>query len=315
MINVSKLEDQNILVTGGSGFLGHHIVKCLEQENPRRIISFSSKQYDLTNEEAVKSLFTDNDIDVVIHAAADVGGIGYNSTHPGQQFYKNIMMNTLVQHYAKLKNVKKFVGIGSVCEYPAEAPVPFKEDDIWNGYPIEDNDAYALSKRMLLAQSIVYRKEYGFNAVHLLPINLYGPRDNFDLASAHVIPALVRKIHTALVHDISEVEVWGTGEETREFLFVEDAARAIVSATKYYNSSQPINIGTGEEVKIKTVADEIKNILGYRGKFVYNTDKPGGHKRRQLDVSRANEAFGFEAKITLREGLKRTIDYWVTTNE
>lgn len=306
------LNDMNVLVTGGNGFLGSHFINILSKEPIKELYTFSSKEYDMRIEEDVKEIFSKFNIDVVIHIAGDVGGIGYSSTHPGNQFYNNIMINTLIQHYAWKSGVKKFVGLGSVCEYPADTQVPFREETIWDGYPVETNDAYGLTKRMMLAQSIAYKKEYGFNAIHLLPVNLYGPKDNFDMNNSHVIPALIRKIHNAKINNISEVEIWGTGEESREFLYVEDAAEAILKATKLYNHIDPINLGTGSEIKIRDIANTISEIIGYEGEFVYNTSKPGGQKRRQLDISKAKEYFGFEATTTLRVGIENTINYYLS---
>ncbi|QNK58176.1 GDP-L-fucose synthase [Paenibacillus sp. PAMC21692] len=305
-----SLTNKRILVTGANGFLGSHFIEEIKKEPIKELLSFSSKEYDLRNEENVKQLFSNIKVDVVIHIAADVGGIGYSSSHPGIQFYNNVMINTLIQHYSLKAKVEKFVGLGSVCEYPAETLVPFKEEDLWNGYPVETNDAYGLSKRMLLAQSIAYKKEFGFNAIHLLPVNLYGPKDNFDINNSHVIPALIRKIHHAKINNLDTVEVWGTGEESREFLYVEDAAKALLKATKFYNEIDPVNIGTGYETKIREIASIIARIIGYKGKFAYNNLKPGGQKRRQLDVTKAEKLFNFKASTSLENGLENTVEYY-----
>lgn len=251
-----------------------------------------------------------SNIDIVIHIAADVGGIGYSSKHPAQQYYRNILMNTYILHYSYLNNVKKFVGIGSVCEYPAETPVPFKEENLWNGYPVITNDSYGLTKRMLLTQGIAYNREYGLNCIHLLPVNLYGPKDDFDLNNSHVIPALIRKILTAKQEGLDFVEVWGTGEESREFLFVEDAAEAIVKATELYDDVEPVNLGSGKEIKIFEIANIIKELVGYNGEFKYLNNGLGGQNRRMLDVSLAKEKFGFTANTSFIDGLKKTIEYY-----
>lgn len=308
---MDDLKGLRVMVTGAYGFLGRYVVDLLKLEDPKEIVTFSRRKYDLTNESSVSRLFREHQADVVIHIAADIGGIGYSSSHPAKQYYNNVMMNTLVLHYAWLNKVQKFVGIGSVCEYPATTPVPFREDDIWNGYPVESNDAYGISKRMLLAQSMAYRREHGFNAIHLVPINLYGPRDNFDIHHSHVIPALIRKIHHGKVNGEPNVEVWGTGETSREFLYVEDAARAIIMSTKKYNDILPVNLGTGYEIKIKQLVKEIADLLQYGGEFTFNPSKPGGQQRRQLDISRAKACFGFDASTSLRDGLRKTIEYYM----
>ena len=303
--------DKKVLVTGAYGFLGKNIVNLLREHGIKDLITDSHKKYDLTKEEQVKKLFSMNkEIDIVIHAAADVGGIGYSNKHPGEQFYNNAMMNILTLHYAFKNNIKKFVGVGSVCEYPEKASIPFTEKNVWNGYPVPSNDAYGFTKRMLLAQSISYRKEYAFNAIHLLPINLYGSGDDFNLETSHVIPALIRKMCEAIENNDREIVVWGSGKASREFLYVEDAARGIILAAEKYNKPEPVNIGTGFEIKIKDLVELIAELTGFQGKIKWDTTKPDGQLRRRLDVSRAKEEFGFEAKVDFRKGLKKTIEWY-----
>jgi GDP-L-fucose synthase len=309
-----NLKNDKILFTGSDGFLGSHTLETFKEKDAKNLVTFSIKEFDLRKEESVKKLFEKfKDVDIVVHIAGDVGGIKYSSTYPGRQYYNNIMMNTLILHYAYLNKVKKFVGIGSVCEYPEVTPIPFKESYVWNGYPVPSNDAYGLSKRSLLAQSIAYNKEYGFNAVHLLPINLYGPRDDFSLENSHVIPALIIKIDKAKKNNEKKVEVWGSGKASREFVYVKDAAEAIYLATEKYNKTDPVNIGTGHEIKIKDLAYLIKEIIGYEGELFFDTSKPEGQMRRQLDVTKAEKEFGFKAKIDFRQGLEKTIEWYKKT--
>lgn len=306
-----NIKEDNILITGANGFLGSHAVEKFKEHGTKNIITFSSKEFDLRKEDDVKKLFKKfSDTDIVVHIAGDVGGIRYSSTFPGQQYYNNVMMNTLIHHYAYENNVKKFVGIGSVCEYPEVTPLPFKEDELWNGYPVPTNDAYGLSKRMMLAQSIAYKKQYDFNAIHLLIINMYGPRDDFSLENSHVMPALIIKFMETKNKKEKNVNVWGSGEASREFLYVEDAAEAIVLSTEKYNKVEPVNVGTGIETKIKDLAYMIAEIIGYNGEIIFDSDKPEGQMRRQLDVSKAKIEFGFKAKIGLKEGLEKTINYF-----
>ena len=305
------IKNDNFLITGSHGFLGSHTVETFRENGANNIFTFSRKDFDLRKEEDLRKLFsTYKDIDVVIHIAADVGGIKYSSTHPAKQYYNNIMMNTLVLHHSYLNNVKKFIGIGSVCEYPEVTPVPFKESYVWNGYPVPSNDAYGLSKRSLLAQSIAYKKEYDFNAIHLLPINLYGPRDDFSLENSHVIPALIIKFYDAKLSNKKSVEVWGSGEASREFVYVKDTAEAIYLATMNYNKPDPINIGTGNEIKIKDLAYLISDIIDYEGEIIFDKNKPEGQLRRKLDITKAKNEFGFVAKTDFKEGLKQTIDWY-----
>lgn len=304
------LNDMRILVTGGRGFLGSHVVEQLSEAND--VFAPRSADYDLRDNEAVRQLFSDYpDLDVVIHAASDIGGIGYSSSHPGTQFYNNTLINLNIVHESMEAGVKKFVGVGSVCEYPAETPVPFREETIWDGYPVVTNDAYGLTKRMLLAQCDAYRRQFGFSSIHLLPVNLYGPRDDFDPENSHVIPALIRKAVAAVENGDPYVEVWGTGEESREFVYVDDAARAIVLATELYDDSKPVNIGSGREVTICELAKMICDLTGFQGEIRFANNGLGGQQRRMLDVSRAAESFGFTAQTDFEKGLRNTIDYYL----
>ena len=300
-------KDKKILITGGAGFLGSHLVgKLLEKGISRENIFIPrSKSLDLrilkncTN--AVK------DMDLVIHLAGNVGGIGYNREKPGELFYDNIIMGVQLMEEARKAGIKKFVGLGTICQYPKYAPIPFKEEDIWNGYPEETNAPYGLAKKMMLVQGQAYRQQYGFNAIHLMPVNLYGPGDNFDPESSHVIPALIKKFVDAKVKGNKVVEVWGTGKPTREFLYVDDAAEAIILAVEKYNKPEPVNIGSSFEISIKELAQLIKKLTGFSGKVVWDKTKPDGQPRRKLDTSKAEKEFGFKSKINFEEGLKRTI--------
>jgi len=301
-------EDKVVLVTGGKGFLGSHVVELLESKNPKKIIIPDHKEYDLIKSEDCDKLT--KEVDVVIHLAVDGGGIGYMRKHSGSVFYNNIMMNVLLQEFARRNGVKKFVGIGSVCEYPKFTEVPFKEEDLWLGFPEETNASYGLSKKMMGVQSQAYNSQYGFNGIHLLPTNLYGPRDDFDLESSHVIPALIRKILSAQKEGKNKVKIWGSGKASREFLFVEDCAKGILLAAENYNEPEPINLGAGEEISIKDLVYKIKTITGYEGEFEWDGDMPDGQPRRSLDVSKAKAKFGFEANVGLDEGLKETIKWY-----
>lgn len=303
-------KNKKILLTGGSGFFGTHLTRELIENgvDMKDIFIPRSKKYDLRNLRDVKKIV--KNIDIVLHLAAKVGGIGYNKEHPAEMFYDNIMMGTQLMHEAYLAGVKKFVAIGTICCYPKYTPVPFKEDDLWNGYPEETNAPYGLAKKMLLVQAQAYRQQYGMNAIFLLPVNLYGPGDNFDPDSSHVIPALIKKFVEAKKKKASTVEVWGTGKATREFLFVKDAARAIRMATELYDKSDPVNIGAGFEISIKDLVKKIKLAVGFEGKIVFDTSKPDGQPRRMLDTTRAEKEFGYKANTAFDDGLQEVIDWY-----
>ena len=305
-------EKHRVCVTGGAGFLGSFVVEKLMQRGAKDIFVPRIEEYNLVNLTDIQRMLEDSNPDVVIHLAAHVGGIGANREHPAEFFYDNLMMGVQLIHQAWLRGVKKFVAIGTVCAYPKYTPVPFKEDDLWNGYPEETNAPYGLAKKMLLVQSQAYRQQYGFNSIFLLPVNMYGPRDNFDLASSHVIPALIRKFIEAQEAGRGEVEIWGDGSPTREFIYVEDAAEGILLAAERYNGAEPVNIGSGFEISIKELAELIARLTGYQGKLVWDTSKPNGQPRRALDISRAEKYFGFRAQVPFEEGLRRTIEWYRT---
>lgn len=303
-------ENKKILVTGGAGFLGKNVVQQMIQRGavPWNIVIPRSKDCDLRdNLNCIKVV---KGIDVIIHLAAKVGGIGYNQKHPGELFYDNAIMGIQLMEAARIAGVSKFVAIGTVCAYPKFTPVPFREEELWNGYPEETNAPYGLAKKMLLVQAQAYRQQYGFNAVYLLPVNLYGPEDNFDPESSHVIPALIKKFVEAKKNDEPYVEVWGTGSASREFLYVEDAARGIVLATERYDGDEPVNLGAGNEIQIRQLVEIIKEVVGYEGEIRYDVSKPDGQPRRCLDVSKAQKYFGFHAEVDFSEGLKRTIEWY-----
>ena len=304
-------KNQKIIVTGGGGFLGSHVVRHLHELGAGEIFVVRSRDYDLRHEANVIRLFEDQpNATMVIHLAASVGGIGANREHPGSFFYDSMMMGTLMLEYARQTGVPKFVGVGTICSYPKFTPVPFKEEDLWNGYPEETNAPYGLAKKMLLVQSQSYRAEYGYQAIHLMPTNLYGEGDNFDPKSSHVIPALIRRMMEAQNESRDHIVLWGDGTPTREFLYVKDAAEGIALASAYYEGVEPVNIGSGYEISIKDLAELIADELGYSGELRWDTSKPNGQPRRQLDVSRAENGFGFRAHTTFREGLRATIAWY-----
>jgi len=303
------IQGKNILVTGGNGFLGKHLIEKIKKLEPKSIRIADRDSYDLRKYEdclrAVKGM------DVVIHLAAKVGGIGFNREFPAELFDDNILMGTFMMMAARTAKVKKYVSLGTICAYPKFTPVPFKEENLWDGYPEETNAPYGLAKKMQLVQSQAYRQQYGFNSIYILPVNLYGPGDNFNPRSSHVIPALIRRFVEARRRDEKEVVVWGSGEASREFLYVEDAAKGIVMATEKYDKSDPVNLGAGFEIKIKDLVTLIKDLTGFQGKMVWDRTKPDGQPRRMLDVSRAKKEFGFVAKTKFEDGLKNTVDWYL----
>ena len=307
MINLSG---KRMVVTGGAGFLGRHVARKLKERGCRDIFVPRSRDCDLVRTEAVHKLYADAKPDIVVHLAARVGGIGANMRNPGSFFYENLMMGVQLMEQGRLHAIEKFVAIGTVCAYPKFTPVPFSEDDIWNGYPEETNAPYGLAKKMLLVQSQAYRQQYGFNAIYLLPVNLYGPGDNFDPEYSHVIPALIKKAFDAKEQGERSITAWGTGQASREFLYVEDAAEGIVLATEKYDKPDPVNLGAGFEITIRELAELICTVAGFDGKIKWDTSKPDGQPRRCLDTSRAKREFGFVARTNLREGLKRTVEWY-----
>ena len=315
--------DKSVIVTGGAGFLGTFVVDKLRKRGVAEIIIPRSRDYDLRDVDAIRRLLRDTlkrtaspaSNVIIIHLAAHVGGIGANRAHPAEFFYDNLMMGVPLMHEAWKAGVGKFVALGTVCAYPKFTPVPFKEEDLWNGYPEETNAPYGLAKKMLLVQSQAYRQQYDFNSIFLLPVNLYGPGDNFDPESSHVIPALIRKCVEAKKRGDDHIVAWGDGSPTREFLYVEDAAEGILLATERYNDSQPVNLGSSYEIGIKDLLETIARLTGFEGKIVWDTLKPNGQPRRKLDVSKAEAFFGFRSKTTFETGLKRTIEWYESTLE
>jgi GDP-L-fucose synthase len=307
----SMRQDSRILVTGGSGFLGTSVVANLRARGYQNIFVPQSSDYDLRDQQVVARLYQDSRPELVIHLAAVVGGIGANRSSPGQFFYDNAVMGIQMIEYARRFGVRKFVTVGTICAYPKFAKVPFKEDELWNGYPEETNAPYGLAKKMLLVQAQAYRAQYGFNAIYLLPVNLYGPGDNFSPDSSHVIPALIRKCVEAKERKEKEIVVWGDGSPTREFLYVDDAAEAIRLASERYNGAEPVNLGTGEEISIRDLAQLIMENVGFSGSIVWDTSKPNGQPRRCVDITRAEREFGFQAQIGLRQGVAKTVLWFV----
>jgi GDP-L-fucose synthase len=301
---------RRVVVTGGDGFLGGYVLEGLRQRGAKDIFVPKIEEFDLVQPEAISRVLQDAKPDVIIHLAANVGGIGANMARPAEFFYDNLMMGAQLIHQSWKAGVEKFVAIGTVCAYPKFASIPFREEELWNGYPEETNAPYGLAKKMMLVQSQAYRQQYGFNSIFLIPVNLYGPRDNFDLNTSHVIPALIRKCIEAQERGDKEMVVWGDGSPTREFLFAADAAEGILLAAERYDSSEPVNLGSGNEISIKDLANRIADLTGFEGKLVWDTTKPNGQPRRALDVSKAKASFGFEAKMPFEDGLRETIDWY-----
>jgi GDP-L-fucose synthase len=300
-------KNKRVLVTGGAGFLGSHLVKKLKKLKPDIFVP-RSKDFDLRDKNACNQVVKNQEI--VIHLAAKVGGIGYNMRHPGEMFYDNILMGAQLMEEARRAGVKKFVALGTICAYPKYTPLPFHEKDLWNGYPEETNASYGLAKKMLLVQAQAYRQQYGFNTIFLLPVNLYGPGDKFDLSSSHVIPALIKKVLEAKKNHNQSITVWGTGHPTREFLYVEDAANGILLATEKYNKPEPVNLGAGFEISIRELVEKICHLMEYHGEIIWDTTKPDGQPRRTVDTSAAFKEFGFKAKTQFTVGLKKTIEWY-----
>ena len=309
------LTQKRIVVTGGTGFLGSYIVEKLKARGYRSVFPIRSKDYNLVEHENVKRLYRELRPDLLIHLAAIVGGIGANSENPGRFFYQNLIMGTLLIEEARLHGLEKFVAIGTICAYPKFTPVPFKEDALWDGYPEETNAPYGMAKKMMLIQSQAYRQQYGFNSIYLLPVNLYGPGDNFDPRSSHVIPALIKKCVDAIRLGEDEITVWGTGRATREFLYVEDCADGIILAAEKYNKPDPVNLGAGFEISIKDLVTLIAKLSSFKGRIRWETSKPDGQPRRSLDTTRAFKEFGFKANTRFEEGLEKTIQWYLKTRK
>ena len=305
-------EDKRVLVTGGHGFLGKHLVKQLNELNPKELFAPSHDELDLTSLENCKTAVKDKD--VVIHLAGKVGGIGFNQGKPAEVFYDNLVMGVQLMEEARKANVKKFVALATVCSYPKVTPSPFKEEELWNGYPEETNAPYGLAKKMLIVQAQAYRQQYGYNAISLLPANLYGPSDNFDLSSSHAIPAIIKKVFDAKKSGSNSITLWGDGSATRDFLYVEDAVRGILLATEKYDKPEPVNLGTGSDISIKALAELICKLCDFTGNIEWDTSKPNGQLKRHLNVERAKNEFGFNAETAFEEGLKKTIDWYKKEN-
>ena len=314
-MNSSFWTGKRVIVAGGAGFLGSRVVENLKVRGCKNIFVPASRDYDLTQLPAIIRLYEETRPDMVIHLAARVGGIGANEARPGEFFYDNMIMGIQLIEQARLSNVRKFVAIGTVCAYPKFTPVPFKEENLWDGYPEETNAPYGLAKKMLLVQSQAYRQQYGFNSIFLLPANLYGPGDNFNPGSSHVIPALIRKCVDAVENGENEIVCWGDGSPTREFLYVEDAAEGILLAAEKFDKSEPVNLGAGMEISIKNLVNLIAGYTGYKGGIVWDTTRPNGQPRRSLDVSLAEREFGFKAKMDFKEGLKKTVDWYLQSRK
>ena len=315
MNETSVLAGKRICVTGGAGFLGSFVVESLKKRGVNDIFVPRSSEYDLVEGNDVRRMLDDARPDIVIHLAANVGGIGANREHPAEFFYQNLMMGVQLIHESWKRGVEKMVAIGTICAYPKFTPVPFREEDLWIGYPEETNAPYGLAKKMLLVQSQAYRQQYGFNSIYLLPVNLYGPRDNFSPKSSHVIPALIQKFYEAKISGDKEVVIWGDGTPTREFVYAPDAAEGIVMAAERYNKPDPVNIGSGNEISIRDLASLIARLVGFEGKMVFDTDKPNGQPRRGLDTSKAEKEFGFKAQTDFETGLKETIRYYIDNRD